>query len=41
MNWATDAGLVAAASNAGALGVLGPNAGPEPPSTDPVEVGER
>lgn len=41
MNWATDARLVAAVSNAGGLGVLGPNAGDEPPSTDPQAVGER
>lgn len=27
MNWATDARFVAAVANAGALGVLGPNAG--------------
>ena len=41
MNWATDARLVAAVSNAGGLGVLGPNAGDEPPSADPQSVGER
>jgi enoyl-[acyl-carrier protein] reductase II len=41
MNWATDARLVAAVSNAGGLGVLGPNAGDEPPSADPNAVGER
>ena len=41
MNWATDSRLVAAVSNAGGLGVLGPNAGGEPASTDPNVVGER
>lgn len=41
MNWATDARLVSAVSNAGGLGVLGPNAGDEPISTDPQRVGER
>jgi enoyl-[acyl-carrier protein] reductase II len=41
MNWATDARLVAAVSNAGGLGVLGPNAGDELSSTDPQQVGER
>ena len=41
MNWATDARMVAAVSNGGGLGVLGPNAGDEPASTDPIQVGER
>lgn len=41
MNWATDSRFVAAVSNAGGLGVLGPNAGGEPAATDPREVGER
>jgi enoyl-[acyl-carrier protein] reductase II len=41
MNWATDARLVAAVSNAGGLGVLGPNAGDEPASADPQQMGER
>ncbi len=41
MNWATDARMVAAVCNGGGLGVLGPNAGDEPASTDPVQVGER
>ncbi|MEP7205659.1 MAG: nitronate monooxygenase [Casimicrobiaceae bacterium] len=41
MNWATDARLVAAVSEAGGLGVLGPNAGDEPPSIGPIAVGER
>lgn len=41
MNWATDAKLVAAVSEAGGLGVLGPNAGASTISTDPTVVGER
>lgn len=41
MNWATDARMVSAVAEAGGLGVLGPNAGPEPPSTDSHEAGER
>ena len=41
MNWATDANLVAAVSNAGGLGVLGPNAGNYNPSPDPNVIGER
>lgn len=41
MNWATDAALVAAVSNAGGLGVLGPNAGGEPASADARQTGER
>ena len=41
MNWATDARLVAAVSNAGGLGVLGPNAGDEPASADPKQMGAR
>ena len=41
MNWATDARLVAAVSSAGGLGVLGPNAGEEPASADPRQMGER
>jgi enoyl-[acyl-carrier protein] reductase II len=41
MNWATDARLVSAVSNAGGLGVLGPNAGDEPISADPKHIGER
>lgn len=43
MNWATDARLVAAVSNAGGLGTIGPNAGREvaAPSPDPAVTGER
>lgn len=41
MNWATDATLVAAVSNAGGLGVLGPNAGDEPAATEPAASSER
>ncbi|MEO5699375.1 MAG: nitronate monooxygenase [Casimicrobiaceae bacterium] len=41
MNWATDARLVAAVSEAGGLGVLGPNAGDEPPAIGAADVGER
>ena len=43
MNWATDACLVAAVSQAGGLGTLGPNAGREVslPSQDPSVTGER
>lgn len=43
MNWATDARLVAAVSNAGGLGTIGPNAGREvaTPSPDPAVTGER
>ena len=41
MNWITSAELVAAVSNAGGLGVLGPNAGQNSVSSDPVETGER
>lgn len=43
MNWATDARLVAAVSEAGGLGTLGPNAGSEvsTPSSDPAVTGER
>lgn len=43
MNWATDARLVAAVSQAGGLGTLGPNAGRDVavPSTDPAVTGER
>lgn len=41
MNWATNATLVAAVSNAGGLGVLGPNAGDEPAATEPASSGER
>jgi enoyl-[acyl-carrier protein] reductase II len=42
MSWCTDARFVAAVSNAGGLGVLGPNCGPHTDlTTDPVETGER
>jgi NAD(P)H-dependent flavin oxidoreductase YrpB (nitropropane dioxygenase family) len=41
MNWATDARLVAAVSNAGGLGSLGPNAGASEPVADPRVTGER
>lgn len=41
MSWITDAKLVAAVSNAGGLGVLGPNAGQSSVSTDPIETLER
>jgi len=41
MNWATDAGLVAAVSAAGGLGTLGPNAGQKMPESDPDAAAER
>lgn len=41
MNWVTDAQFVAAVSNAGALGVLGPNAGATTISEDPEVVARR
>lgn len=41
MNWITDASMVAAVSNAGGMGTLGPNAGVREPSSDPIEVAER
>jgi enoyl-[acyl-carrier protein] reductase II len=41
MDWITNAELVAAVSNAGGLGVLGPNAGQRTVITSPVETGER
>lgn len=41
MNWLTDAKLVAAVSNAGGLGVLGPNAGQEEPTRDSAEIVKR
>lgn len=43
MNWATDARLVAAVSQAGGLGTIGPNAGREinTPSSNPQVTGER
>ncbi len=41
MNWATDARLVAAVSQAGGMGVLGPNAGADTVTTDPSETAAR
>ena len=41
MVWLTDAKLVAAVSNAGGLGCLGPNAGQTTVTRDPVETAER
>jgi len=41
MNWICGAELVAAVSNAGGLGVFGPNAGAKTITTDVVETGER
>jgi len=41
MSWITDARLVAAVSEAGGLGVFGPNAGQTEVSTDPLEGKER
>lgn len=41
MNWLTDSKLVAAVSNAGGLGVLGPNAGQEEPTRDSSEIINR
>lgn len=41
MNWITDANMVAAVSNAGGMGVLGPNAGQKEVVADPREAGER
>ncbi len=41
MSWITSAELVAAVSNAGGLGILGPNAGQTTLTTDPVETAER
>lgn len=41
MNWLTDAQLVAAVSNAGGLGILGPNAGQEEPTRDSAEIINR
>ncbi len=41
MVWLTDAKLVAAVSNAGGLGSLGPNAGQTTVTHDPVETAER
>ena len=41
MDWITDADLAAAVSNAGGLGVIGPNAGERIVTEDVVETGER
>lgn len=41
MAWMTDAKLVAAVSNAGGLGILGPNAGQTVPTASPIETMER
>lgn len=41
MAWITSVELVAAVSNAGGMGTLGPNAGQTTVTTDPVETGER
>ena len=41
MAWSTDANLVAAVSNAGAMGTIGPNAGVKTISRDVYETGER
>lgn len=41
MNWITNAEMVAAVSNAGGMGVLGPNAGAKTPTKDVIETGER
>ena len=41
MNWVSGAQLVAAVSNAGGLGTLGPNAGSKDITADVEETGER
>lgn len=41
MNWITGAELAAAVSNAGGLGIIGPNAGATIETDDVVETGER
>jgi NAD(P)H-dependent flavin oxidoreductase YrpB (nitropropane dioxygenase family) len=41
MNWITGAELAAAISNAGGLGIIGPNAGATEETDDVVETGER
>ena len=41
MTWVTNAELVAAVSNAGGLGVFGPNAGERTVATDAIETAER
>ncbi|MFF2885153.1 NAD(P)H-dependent flavin oxidoreductase [Bacillus toyonensis] len=41
MNWITDANMVAAVSNAGGMGVLGPNAGPKVVGSKRINTEER
>lgn len=41
MSWITSAELAAAVSNAGGLGILGPNAGQTELTADPIETAER
>jgi len=41
MNWVSGADLVAAVSNAGGLGTLGPNSGAENITSDVESTGER
>jgi enoyl-[acyl-carrier protein] reductase II len=41
MSWITDAGLAAAVSNAGGLGIIGPNSGKQSVTTDVTKTGER
>jgi len=41
MSWVTSAELVAAVSNAGGFGILGPNAGQTEFTADPIETAER
>jgi len=41
LSWITSAELVAAVSNAGGMGVLGPNAGQQTPTLSAKETGER
>ncbi|HEX2965454.1 MAG TPA: nitronate monooxygenase [Syntrophorhabdaceae bacterium] len=41
MNWITEAELAAAVSEAGGLGVIGPNAGERTQTDDVIETGER
>jgi enoyl-[acyl-carrier protein] reductase II len=41
MSWITDAKLAAAVSNAGGLGIIGPNSGAQSVTTDVTETGER
>ncbi|MFF2444328.1 NAD(P)H-dependent flavin oxidoreductase [Priestia megaterium] len=41
MNWITDANMVAAVSNAGGMGVLGPNAGPKMVGSKRISTKER